>query len=80
MVEFRKVKRLFRLFILFVRLWLAFLNPFNVFWLDFNIFQIWTIATKVDEMVVPLVEHNSRMSKYQKKLEDLIAELVSTLG
>ena len=44
MMEYQKVKRYFSLFQLFIRLLMAFFNPFHELWMDDKVFKVWDLG------------------------------------
>ena len=44
MMEFQKVKRYYSLFKLFIRLLIAFVNPFHELWMDGKVFKVWDLG------------------------------------
>ena len=44
MMEYQKVKRYYSLFKLFIRLLMAFFNPFHELWMDDKVFKVWDLG------------------------------------
>ena len=75
MVDFRKVKRWFMLFLLFVRLILAFFNPIHQLFLDTTVYKIWKMAVHLEKAI----DDASVIFIYQKRIDELLAEFVSVI-
>ena len=72
MVGFRLLRGYFRLVFLFVKLVVAYLNPFSNYWLNSMVFDLWNVA-KLEVKVDKLTE---KLAKDEEKLDDILSEMV----